>query len=82
MWPLQSILIYFFIKYKFLKQLAPEYEKAAEELGDSVPLAKVDATVEKILAERFEINGYPTLKFWQKDHEPIDYDGDRDAQGM
>ncbi|CAK5023302.1 unnamed protein product [Meloidogyne enterolobii] len=62
------------------KQLAPEYEKAAEELGDSVPLAKVDATVEKILAERFEINGYPTLKFWQKDHEPIDYDGDRDAQ--
>uniref|UniRef100_A0A914LUP9 Protein disulfide-isomerase n=1 Tax=Meloidogyne incognita TaxID=6306 RepID=A0A914LUP9_MELIC len=64
------------------KQLAPEYEKAAEELGDSVPLAKVDATVEKILAERFEINGYPTLKFWQKDHEPIDYDGDRDAQGI
>ncbi|CAK5027058.1 unnamed protein product [Meloidogyne enterolobii] len=64
------------------KQLAPEYEKAAEELGDSVPLAKVDATVDKILAERFEINGYPTLKFWQKDHEPIDYDGDRDAQGI
>ncbi|CAK5073066.1 unnamed protein product [Meloidogyne enterolobii] len=70
------------INKRFPDQLAPEYEKAAEELGDSVPLAKVDATVEKILAERFEINGYPTLKFWQKDHEPIDYDGDRDAQGI
>lgn len=62
------------------KSLAPEYEKAAGEL--SVPLAKVDATVETELAKRFDIKGYPTLKFWQEGkEEPVDYDGGRDKDG-
>ena len=31
---------------------------------------------------RFDVNGYPTIKLWKKGEEkPIDYDGDRDAQG-
>ncbi|VDK55701.1 unnamed protein product [Anisakis simplex] len=62
------------------KALAPEYVKAAEKL--SVPLAKVDATVESKLATRFEVSGYPTLKFWHKSDTPVDYDGPRDADGM
>jgi len=41
-----------------------------------VPLAKVDATVEKTLAERFGIQGFPTL-FWFKNGVKSDYSGGR-----
>ncbi len=41
--------------------MAPEWSKAAEELKKnterSVALAKVDATIEKALAEKFDIKG-------------------------
>ena len=50
------------------KKLAPEYEGAAEVLSKNDPpiaLGKVDATQEKTLAERFGIQGFPTL-FWFK----------------
>jgi protein disulfide-isomerase-like protein len=50
------------------KKLAPEYEAAAEVLSKNDPpiaLAKVDATQEKTLSERFGIQGFPTL-FWFK----------------
>lgn len=50
------------------KKLTPEYEGAAEVLSKNDPpiaLAKVDATAEKTLAERFGIQGFPTL-FWFK----------------
>ncbi|KAK0417508.1 hypothetical protein QR680_013052 [Steinernema hermaphroditum] len=62
------------------KNLAPEYAKAAESL--SVPLAKVDATVETELGTRFDIKGYPTLKFWHNSESPIEYDGGRDADAI
>lgn len=62
------------------KQLAPEYEKAAKLLKN-VPLAKVDATVETEIGKRFDIQGFPTLKFWKDGQEPIDYDGGRDSDG-
>uniref|UniRef100_A0A0R3RTG1 protein disulfide-isomerase n=1 Tax=Elaeophora elaphi TaxID=1147741 RepID=A0A0R3RTG1_9BILA len=59
------------------KALAPEYAKAAKKL--KIPLAKVDATVEKKLAETYNIQGFPTLKFWQSGNDPIDYDGGRES---
>ena len=44
-------------------------------------MAKVDCTVETEVAKRFDIKGYPTLKFWHKDGDgPSDYDGGRDAE--
>ncbi|CAD8179388.1 unnamed protein product [Paramecium pentaurelia] len=63
------------------KKLAPEYSAAAAELkkqgGDNyVPLAKVDATAESSVAEKFSIQGYPTLKFFING-QPIDYEGGR-----
>jgi len=39
-------------------------------------LAKVDATIEKELAERFDIEGFPTLKFFTSQN-PIEYTGGR-----
>ncbi|EJW88817.1 hypothetical protein WUBG_00280 [Wuchereria bancrofti] len=59
------------------KALAPEYAKAAKKL--KVPLAKVDTTVETKLAETYNIEGFPTLKFWQSGKDPIDYDGGRES---
>jgi len=61
------------------KKLTPEYEGAAEVLSKNDPpiaLAKVDATVEKTLAERFGIQGFPTL-FWFKNGEKSEYSGGR-----
>ena len=59
------------------KKFHPEYEKAATVLRkEKLYLAKVDATVEKKLAEKFEIQGFPTVKLFVKG-EPIEYTGGR-----
>eukprot|EP00284_Hemiselmis_tepida_P015194 CAMPEP_0174931732 /NCGR_PEP_ID=MMETSP1355-20121228/34703_1 /TAXON_ID=464990 /ORGANISM="Hemiselmis tepida, Strain CCMP443" /LENGTH=555 /DNA_ID=CAMNT_0016178111 /DNA_START=15 /DNA_END=1682 /DNA_ORIENTATION=- len=71
------------------KQLEPEYEKAAKALegnmdaGVPITLAKVDATVERSLGEKYEVQGYPTLKIFAKGTEkPTEYEGPRDADGI
>lgn len=61
------------------KALAPEYAKVATALKTSeseVKLAKIDATVEKEIAERFGVSGYPSL-FWFVDGEKREYTGGR-----
>lgn len=67
------------------KSLAPKYEQLAKAFaGESeVVIAKVDATEEQDLASRFEIGGYPTLKFFpagSAEGEP--YEGQREVEAM
>jgi len=44
------------------KRLAPIYEQVAVALNDKVHVAKCDATVERGLAARFPISGYPVCQ--------------------
>lgn len=50
------------------KALAPTYEKLGEAFAksDDVVIAKVDADGEKSLGSRFDVSGYPTLKYFPK----------------
>lgn len=65
------------------KTLAPEYAAAAGELKEMDPpirIAKVDATEQKVLGDKYGIKGFPTLKLFRGDVDPssiVDYDGGR-----
>ena len=41
---------------------------------NGIPVVKVDATIEKRIADRFGVQGYPTL-FLFRDGQPIEYQG-------
>ncbi|PIN15043.1 Protein disulfide isomerase (prolyl 4-hydroxylase beta subunit) [Handroanthus impetiginosus] len=64
------------------KALAPEYAAAATALKeDNVTLAKVDATEENELAEKYEVQGFPTVYFFvDGEHKP--YSGQRTKDGI
>jgi len=68
------------------KSLAPEYEIVGEAFSriDNVVVAKVDADAHKELGGRFEVHGYPTLKWFPKgEHRsPIPYEGGRTADDI
>ncbi|KAJ7227198.1 thioredoxin-like protein [Mycena pura] len=68
------------------KNLAPTYEELADAFvhaKDKVVVAKVDADGEgKPLGSKYEVSGFPTLKWFNSDgtHEP--YDGGRDLDAL
>ena len=66
------------------KALAPEWAKAAKRaknLSPPVPLAKVDADAHKSLGEKFDVTGFPTIK-WFMDGVASDYEGPREADDI
>jgi len=65
------------------KNLEPEYEKASKTLEsiEGLKLVKVDATEERNLGEKYDVQGFPTLKFF-RDGEAGEYGGGRDHDGI
>jgi len=58
--------------------MIPAYSKAAAHFKKDahVRLAKVDTTIHKELGSRFEVKGFPTLKFFSNG-EPVEFTGGR-----
>lgn len=55
--------------------MAPDYSKLAGILkkeGSAVKICKLDATVEKDIATKYDVKGFPTLKLFINGL-PIDY---------
>jgi len=70
------------------KQLEPEWNEAAttikEKTGGKVKLGKVDCTVEQQIAQRYGIQGFPTIKIFDVNakSDPRDYNAGRTASDV
>jgi len=69
------------------KKLHPEYEKAAAAFRNdkNVVIAKIDADKYKDLAGKYDVKGFPTVKFFPRGSSkktPEDYNEDRNAEAI
>ncbi|KAF2137468.1 uncharacterized protein K452DRAFT_321720 [Aplosporella prunicola CBS 121167] len=68
------------------KNLAPVYEELGQAFGyaaDKVAIAKVDADAHRSLGQKFGVQGFPTLKWFDgKGGAPEDYKGGRDLESL
>lgn len=63
------------------RKMEPTYEKVSEMLNGDVNVARVDVTANRELGTRFEIKGFPTIKFLSKG-KVYDYVGKRTAEDL
>lgn len=65
------------------KNLTPEYEAAATALKGVVKVVAVDATQHQSLAQKYQVQGFPTIKIFGADKKkPVDYQGQRVSSAM
>ena len=68
------------------KNLEPVWEELASDLKGKVKVAKVDATAQESLGQRFGVRGYPSIKFFnvgpKSDASATAYEGGRDLESF
>ena len=69
------------------KALEPEWNAAATKMKGQVKFAKVDATENQALAQRFGVQGYPTIKYFdygpgKSDASAQTYQGGREERAL
>lgn len=67
------------------KSLAPHWAEAAtrmKAIDPSIVVAKCDATQEGDIASKYDVKGYPTIKWFVDGQVASDYGGDRTADGI
>ncbi len=65
--------------------MAPHWKSAAAELRGKAKLGAVDATVHTVLASRYGIQSFPTIKYFpagKKGPSGEDYDGGRTSDDI
>ena len=80
----EALLVEFYAPWcGHCKNLVPEWKKAATALAGAVKIAAVDATVQKQIADKYKIQGFPTIKFFPPGGaEPEDYNGGRTSDAI
>ena len=59
------------------KKMIPDYQKLVQKMGEEgVPIVKLDATIDKDVASKYGVKGFPSLKLF-KNGQPVDYKGGR-----
>lgn len=67
------------------KNLKPHWEQAATELKGKMKLGALDATTHQVMANKFGIKGFPTIKYFAPGstaEDAIDYDGGRTSSDI
>lgn len=68
------------------KSLAPHWASAAAELKGKVKLGALDATVHTVTANKFNVRGFPTIKFFpagkKSVSDALEYDGGRTSSDI
>lgn len=79
----ELVLVKFFAPWcGHCKSMAEDFSKAATALKGKAVFADVDATVEESLAQKYNVEGFPTLKLFMNGKELTDYKGGRDFDSM
>ena len=80
-----SLLVEFYAPWcRFCQQLAPMYSRAAQRLllhEPPIRIAKTDATMHIESARKYNVEGYPTLKFFSSG-VPTEYTGIKNEDGI
>ena len=63
--------------------MKPAWDQLGDEYASSssVVIADVDCTVEQDLCSKYDVKGYPTIKYW-KDGAESKYQGGRDFNAL
>jgi len=66
------------------KNLKPTWERLASDFrSENVVIAQIDAEANQQVARKYEIRGFPTIKYFPKNNgTPLDYDEGRDPQAL